>query len=489
MKHSKLWLVLATTSTIMSPYVKGHGYISAVEKGVVEGRATLCKFSAKTGEKNIGCGPVQWEPQSVEGPDGFPEAGPPDGQIASAGLASFSNLNEQTSNRWVKRPIRSGMQNFEWTYTANHVTRNWRYYITQPNWNPNQVLTRASFDLTPFCVVDGNMRKPPKRTTHACDVPDRNGYHVILAVWDVGDTAAAFYNVIDVQFNGDTPDQGTPKWSQVGTITPTMDLKKGDAVFIRVFDSSGERPDLQTRLSIESKQQGQSNQWAQALAKKVHEADNSIQAGQLDGKGSILPVFGVNTIWVAKDSDIKRVEIGYDVKTSPAPADVKVTGLNSEYTIGDTPVELLLNVKSTDNADIIINVYNHAQESLASNKLSISKDKAQDIKLALSKSEPGHHMLVTRVQDKDGKLINQTTQDFMLVWKTTAPAPSDKYDFLFPENLKEYKAQTKVMAKDGHIYQCKPFPNDGFCKQWSKHTTQYEPGVGDSWSMAWNKLN
>ena len=98
-------------------------------------------------------------------------------------------------------------------------------------------------------------------------------------------------------------------------------------------------------------------------------------------------------------------------------------------------------------------------------------------------------MLVTRVQDKDGKLINQTTQDFMLVWKTAAPAPSDKYDFLFPENLEEYKAQTKVMAKDGRIYQCKPFPNDGFCKQWSKHTTQYEPGVGDYWSMAWNKLN
>ena len=108
MKNSKFWFALATTSIIISPYVKGHGYISAVEKGVVEGRATLCKFSAKTGEKNVGCGPVQWEPQSVEGPDGFPEAGPPDGQIASAGLASFSNLNEQTSNRWVKRPIRSG---------------------------------------------------------------------------------------------------------------------------------------------------------------------------------------------------------------------------------------------------------------------------------------------------------------------------------------------------------------------------------------------
>ena len=30
------------------------------------------------------------------------------------------------------------------------------------------------------------------------------GYHVILAVWDVADTANAFYNVIDVDVKGDS---------------------------------------------------------------------------------------------------------------------------------------------------------------------------------------------------------------------------------------------------------------------------------------------
>ena len=40
--------------------------------------------------------------------------------------------------------------------------------------------------------------------THKINVPtDRSGYHVILAVWDVADTANAFYNVIDVNLIND----------------------------------------------------------------------------------------------------------------------------------------------------------------------------------------------------------------------------------------------------------------------------------------------
>ncbi|MDW3203655.1 lytic polysaccharide monooxygenase, partial [Vibrio sp. 1865] len=179
------------------------------------------------------CGAIQYEPQSVEGADGFPETGPRDGKIASAETALAAALDEQTADRWVKRPIKSGTQTFEWTFTANHVTRDWKYYITKPNWNPNASLSRDSFDLNPFCVVDGNMVQPPKQMSHQCNVPEREGYHVILAVWDVGDTAASFYNVIDVKFDGDAP--VIPEWTQGGQIIPTMNLKVGDSVYTRVF--------------------------------------------------------------------------------------------------------------------------------------------------------------------------------------------------------------------------------------------------------------
>ncbi|WP_394149307.1 N-acetylglucosamine-binding protein GbpA [Vibrio maritimus] len=483
MRHTKVLISMATIGLVASPLVHSHGYVSAVENGVAEARATLCKYPADTGEQNVNCGSVQWEPQSVEGPEGFPEAGPPDGQIASAGLSQFSPLNEQTADRWVKRPIQSGMQNFEWTFTANHVTRDWKYYITKPNWNPNQALTRDSFDLNPFCVVDGNMQKPPKLTTHQCNVPARDGYQVILAVWDVGDTAAAFYNVIDVQFSGDNP--GIPGWTQAGTINPTMDLKPGDSVYTRVFDANGELPSLSTSVTIESEQQGQANQWSHALATQINSEHSNIKAGQPDNNGNIAPVYGSNTVYVAENSALERVEIGYDIVTPPPSAGAEVTGLEPKYTIGDTPVTLALNVAATGKVAVTLNVYNHAQESLANSELNLDDGDSQNVDLVLSKSEPGHHMLVTRVRDEKGNLVDQTTQDFMLVDESV---PGD-YDFVFPDGLSQYTEGTMVLATDGHIYQCKPFPYSGYCVQWSPTATQFEPGTGSHWTSAWDKLN
>ena len=67
---------------------------------------------------------------------------------------------------------------------------------------------------TPFCTIqnpgqpywDPNASLVPQQPTiHQCRLPVRSGYHVILAVWEVADTAMAFYQVVDATFtNGDT---------------------------------------------------------------------------------------------------------------------------------------------------------------------------------------------------------------------------------------------------------------------------------------------
>lgn len=59
------------------------------------------------------------------------------------------------------------------------------------------------------------------------------------------------------------------------------------------------------------------------------------------------------------------------------------------------------------------------------------------------------------------------------------------YDFVFPKGLTGYKAGTKVLAKNGNVYECKPFPYSGYCIQWNAGATQYEPGVGSNWKDAW----
>ncbi len=167
-----------------------HGYVDGPSS-----RAILCKNGV-----NTDCGAIIYEPQSLEAPKGWPNAGPADGKIASAGGA-FPKLDEQSATRWAKVNITPGPTTFSWTLTARHSTASWKYYITKQNWDPNAPLSRASFDLTPFCSLPYS-GQPPANFSHTCDVPARTGYQVILAVWEVADTANAFYNVIDVNFTG-----------------------------------------------------------------------------------------------------------------------------------------------------------------------------------------------------------------------------------------------------------------------------------------------
>ncbi|MDU0332425.1 lytic polysaccharide monooxygenase [Paenibacillus sp. 3LSP] len=196
-------LVLKALTSLLVMVIAGIGMILLSEQasahGWVDGpasRAILCKNG-----QNTDCGAIVYEPQSLEAPKGFPNAGPADGKIASANGA-FPKLDEQSANRWTKVNISAGTNTFTWKFTAPHATANWKYYITKPGWDPNAPLTRNSFDLTPFCTVNYGGVQPPFTYSHTCNVPERTGYHVILAVWEIEDTANAFYNVIDVDFGG-----------------------------------------------------------------------------------------------------------------------------------------------------------------------------------------------------------------------------------------------------------------------------------------------
>ncbi|MBG6249123.1 lytic polysaccharide monooxygenase [Candidatus Symbiopectobacterium endolongispinus] len=60
-------------------------------------------------------------------------------------------MNQQTATRWVRVPMQAGDRVFTWTLTQTHVTRSWQVFITQQDWDPNAPLSRASFNLTPFC--------------------------------------------------------------------------------------------------------------------------------------------------------------------------------------------------------------------------------------------------------------------------------------------------------------------------------------------------
>jgi chitin-binding protein len=181
--------IIGATALLATGTASAHGYISSPES-----RSYLCNEGA-----NVGCGSIQYEPQSLEGPKGFPIAGPADGHIASAGKEEFHELDAQTPTRWKQVDVKTGAMQFTWTLTMAHPTQSWDYYVTKTGWDQTKPLTRADFELTPFCHYDGKGQIPTSPVIQNCTIPtDRKGYHVILGVWSIADTGNAFYQVEDV---------------------------------------------------------------------------------------------------------------------------------------------------------------------------------------------------------------------------------------------------------------------------------------------------
>ncbi|MFF3750079.1 lytic polysaccharide monooxygenase [Streptomyces sp. NPDC002018] len=184
-------LAVAGASLLATSSASSHGYTDSPIS-----RQKLCANGTVSN-----CGNIQWEPQSVEGPKGFPAGGPADGKLCSGGLGQFAQLDDPRGGSWPTTKVSGGQSyNFRWQFTARHATSDFKYYITKNGWNSSQPLTRAALDTQPFLTVPYNNQQPPATLSHSGNLPSRSGRHVILAVWTIADTSNAFYACSDVQF-------------------------------------------------------------------------------------------------------------------------------------------------------------------------------------------------------------------------------------------------------------------------------------------------
>ncbi|MFI6352026.1 lytic polysaccharide monooxygenase [Streptomyces sp. NPDC050743] len=190
-----LGVVTAGAFALSTGGASGHGYTD-----LPVSRQKLCANGTVTG-----CGDIQYEPQSVEGPKGFPAAGPADGQICNGGLSRFAQLSSPTTpsgGAWPTTRVTGGQTyTFRWQFTAQHATTDFKYYVTKQGWNQNHPLSRSDLNLTPFLTVPYNGQRPPATLSHSGTLPSGlSGHHVILAVWTIADTGNAFYACSDVTF-------------------------------------------------------------------------------------------------------------------------------------------------------------------------------------------------------------------------------------------------------------------------------------------------
>lgn len=138
-----------------------HGYISDPAS-----RQAQCAAGV------VECGDIKYEPQSVEGPKGLTSC--------SGGNERFAELDDD-SKGWEVADV-SGTTTFNWDLTAQHATSTWEYYVGGEK--------IAEFD-------DGGA-KPPSSVSHQVDFGGLSGQQKVLAVWNVADTANAFYACVDV---------------------------------------------------------------------------------------------------------------------------------------------------------------------------------------------------------------------------------------------------------------------------------------------------
>ncbi|KIS66448.1 uncharacterized protein UMAG_05439 [Mycosarcoma maydis] len=191
----RLVALVATLSHLVFTFVDAHGYVTFPAS-----RAYMCKQGQA---KN--CGEIQYEPQSVEAPKGLPFARKGDGQLCSAGLGQFSQLDRQGPSAWPTTKA-SGVHSFSWTFTAQHATTDFKYFITKANWDSSKTsgLSASDLESDPFLTVSMNGKAPPRTMNHDLSkaMPSRSGYHVVYAVWTVDNTANAFYQCLDLDFGG-----------------------------------------------------------------------------------------------------------------------------------------------------------------------------------------------------------------------------------------------------------------------------------------------
>lgn len=154
-----LALAFALITAAPAPSAQAHGWISDPPS-----RQDLCYTGAVKD-----CGPVQYEPWSVEARKG---------SMLCSGGGRFTELDNE-SRAWPRQALKTN-QTFTWDIVANHSTSTWEYFV----------------DGRLHTTINDNGALPPKRFTHQINnLPEGN--HKIFVRWNIADTVNAFYQCID----------------------------------------------------------------------------------------------------------------------------------------------------------------------------------------------------------------------------------------------------------------------------------------------------
>lgn len=244
----------------------------------------------------------------------------PDGQLCGGGKELFKGM-DLARNDWpatMIAPDESGRFEFVFHATAPHSTDYFRFYVTKDDYDPLSPLKWSDLEDTPFCTIEEVTLENGRYKMDCPLPPDKSGRHVIYNIWQRDDSTEAFYTCIDVEFTGGTP----IVWKSLGQVRAQQDLKVGDSVTFRLFDSAT-GGDLETHTLVLQNGQNAADQWPFFLAEHVNVESAFVKIGVLDSDGNINPVFSSqdNNVYIPSDEELS-FQIDIDTSGNPPSEDL-----------------------------------------------------------------------------------------------------------------------------------------------------------------------
>ncbi len=409
----------------------------------------------------------------------------PDGQLCGGGSSNFQGLNLARAD-WFTTPITPDTAgNFKFTYnaTAPHATQSMEFYITKDGYDPTKPLAWNDLETQPFCTIT-DVTLQNQRYHMTCPLPqNKSGKHVIYHIWQRSDSPEAFYSCSDVALLGGS---GTPmEWNEFGQIRAQQDLTTGSQVTLRLFEAepnTGDFQDVESHNIVIGEGMGVSNAWPFHLAQEVNPNSSLVAIGVLQQDGNIQPVQDsqANRIYTKPDRQLNfEIEIRIPEPQNGVSPVALITASQIEITGPETLI--LSGTQSADPNNLSLSY----QWRLVSGEASIDSPSAAETTVVFPNLSIDQTVTI-ELTVNNGTRDNRTSVTITHLAKSGGGSTSD-HDYIYPDRRGQYEPGTVVLGSDSNRYQCRPWPNSGWCNIASD--LYYAPGTGLAWQEAWTRLN
>lgn len=406
----------------------------------------------------------------------------PDGTICSGGDPRKSGMSV-ASGSWQRTDMKAG-ETFTLRYraTAAHNPSFWQFYLTKPGYNA--AYSRLGWDDLELIDTAGNVAvtKESNGDYYLIDVTlpsGRSGEATLVSRWQRDDPAGeGFYNCSDIRFDGEVL---PPEWTSKGQyVKPGVEAQDGESVWFRIFNKQGSEIVFE-KLAITAANEN-INAWSYELAQLINEKYTTVAQVGVEASGDIIyqpSDLYTNQVFVTNSDYNYALDVRDGDVIEPAP--VTVQGLKSEYTLGaDGNAHIEATVSSEGHYEIYMKLLDSSGQQLASDDNVIDNS---SVGMSLSTNQTGSFSVVVTATDQDSSEQKVVETKSITIKDSSG---GGEHDFAYPEGIGSYvPGQTVVLGRDGSTYQCRPFPEGGWCNIDSPY--HYEPGFGSAWQDAWIK--